>query len=75
MANFSHAQTVANTTWVVSHNLASDAVILDTMITDGSNAPLPEKILPSSVVATDDNTVTVGFSTARTGHARVVGNI
>jgi hypothetical protein len=75
MANYTHTQSSASTTWVVEHNNGDTAIVSDAMVDDGPNAPAMEKILPASVVSTNDNTMTITFSTARTGVVRVVGGI
>lgn len=75
MANYNFTQSVASTTWTVNHNNGDTAIITDALVDDGPNAPLMEKILPASVESTNANTLTVTFSTARTGAVRVVGGI
>lgn len=71
MRTYNHVQTSASDTWVVQHNLACPVTTSDTFI-DISGSMV--KILPESVVHTDNNTLTITFSTARTGVARVLGN-
>ena len=74
MLTYDHVQGSANTTWTITHNMGTDAVAVDVFVDDGPSAPDYEKILPLTVVATDTNTITVTFSVAHTGIARVVGN-
>jgi len=69
MAEFNHSQTGASASWAISHNLNSDTVVVDVFIDNGGNL---EKILPANVEHTDDNTLTVTFSSAQTGKARIV---
>jgi len=69
MSEFNHSQTVAASSWAISHNLNSDTVAVDVMIDNGGNL---EKILPANVEHTDNNTLTVTFSSAQTGKARIV---
>jgi hypothetical protein len=54
--------------WVVTHNLGTSAPVTD-CFTGGSP---DEKIMPVSVVATDNNTVTITWSSARAGRVYVV---
>lgn len=68
---YNFTETVLKTVWTITHNLDSDAVVVDVYIDNGPNGPLFEKILPQNVKATDDNTVVVTFSSNRTGVARV----
>lgn len=73
MAHFAltkaHAETfTASTSWVVQHNLGRVAPVVD-CFTGGSP---DEKIIPASVVATDENTVTITWSVATAGRVYVV---
>lgn len=70
MQTYDHNQTASSATWTISHNLNTDAVAVDVFINFGGNL---EKVIPASVEATDNNTVTVTFSSARSGRAHVVG--
>lgn len=65
---YNHVQAAANTTWTISHNLGAAMVALDCIVLEGGSL---EKILPLTVLETDTNTITVTFSTAREGFARV----
>jgi len=67
---FDHTQGSALATWTITHNLDSDAVVVDVYVND-SPGPDYTKILPLNVIATDDNTVTVTFTGTHTGVARV----
>lgn len=58
---------VANTTWIVSHNLGQKYV--NVTVYDSSDAV----IIPESITATDANTTTITFNTAITGTAVVMG--
>ena len=71
MQAYNHDQASGSSAWVVSHNLNTDAVAVDVFIDFGGNL---EKILPLSVDVTDNNTLTINFSSAQTGEARVIGN-
>lgn len=64
-----HTQSVASNTWTISHGLNKQSVLIDVMIDDGGTIT---KILPQSVEHTDNNTITVRFSSAYTGFARIV---
>lgn len=70
MQTYDHEQVSGSTTWTISHNLNSDAVAVDVFIDNGGNL---EKIIPLSIEATDDNTITVTFSSSQTGWAHVIG--
>ncbi len=69
MAQYNHTQSTAATTWTINHNLNSSVVAVDVMINNGPNL---EKILPADVQHTNNNTLTVIFSAAQTGKARIV---
>lgn len=69
MAEYNHEQTGAGTTWTITHNLGTATVAVDTFIDNGGNL---EKILPLSVEHTNNNTLTITFSVAQTGRARIV---
>jgi len=73
MQTYTHTQGSGSTTWTVTHNFNSDAVAIDVFVDDGPNSPSYDKILPDTVIRTDVNTITVTFSSSRTGVARVVG--
>lgn len=70
MSEHNHTQTVSSSSWTITHGLNSSTVAVDVMIDDGGNL---EKIIPANIVHTDDNNLTVTFSSAQTGRARVVG--
>lgn len=67
---YQHSQTSASTSWVITHNLGVAELAVDVVVDEGGNR---EKILPLDVVMTDDNTLTITFSSARTGSARISG--
>lgn len=71
MSEYNHTQGGSSATWTVTHGLNSDSVIIDVMIDDGPNTPEVDKILVAVEEVTDDQ-VTVTFSEAHTGFARVV---
>ena len=63
-----HTQSVASTTWVVTHNLNNLDVIVQ--VTDGES---PENIvIPYNIELTDANTTTITFPTAQSGKARII---
>jgi hypothetical protein len=66
---YNHTQGSANTTWTITHNLGATAVCIDVIVLEGGSY---ETIIPQSVVETNSNTVTITFSTAREGFARIV---
>lgn len=67
---FNHTQTTSSSTWTISHNLNTTAIVIDVFVDDSGDL---KKILPNTVVHTDDNTCTVTFTSNRTGRARVIG--
>lgn len=67
--SYIHTQTTAASTWTITHNLNSTEVNIDVIV---DNAGTREKILPQDITIVDANTVSVAFSTALTGSARVV---
>lgn len=69
---FNHTQGAANTTWTITHGLGTQDVAVDAMIYQGSPQSL-EKALPLTQVATSSNVVTITWSSAQSGIARVVG--
>jgi hypothetical protein len=70
MVFFNHTQISASTTWTINHNLNNPLVGCDVYVHDNG---VLEKILPLNVVTTSNNTLTINFSSARAGNARVVG--
>ena len=60
-----HAQTVAATTWTVSHNFNYQYVNVD--VYDGND----QIVIPTSITATDSDTITLTFSSAVSGNAIV----
>ena len=70
MQAYNHTQGSGSATWTITHNLGVDTVAIDVFIDFGGNL---EKILPAAVEMTDNNTVTVTFSSSQTGIARVIG--
>jgi len=71
MSSFNHSQGTSSTSWVITHNLDVGETVVDTLIDNGGNL---EKILPLSVIHTDNNTLTISFTAAQTGKARIIGN-
>ena len=69
-SEYNHVQTSASASWAVNHALASDSVAVDVMIDNGGNL---EKILPADIRIDDANNITITFSSAQTGKARIVG--
>jgi hypothetical protein len=58
----------ASDTWTIVHNLHGYPIVDVYVDYFGT----PTKILPASVTYTDQNTVTLTFSSARSGYATVV---
>ncbi len=65
---YSETVSVASTSWVIQHNLGTSTPVVDVY----SGGSPDEKILPASVIATNDNTVTIAWSIATTGRVYVV---
>lgn len=70
MNAYNHNQSSSSTAWTIIHNLNTPAVAIDVFV---DVAGTLTKILPASVVADNDNQVTVTFSSAQFGRARVIG--
>lgn len=70
MAEYNHFQTSAAILWIVPHNLGVSSIVNDVFIDDAGSL---KKVLPSSVVHSDDNTLRVTFSNAETGYVRIIG--
>lgn len=70
MAIHNHVQTSASATWTITHNFNVASVVVDVFVDFGGNL---EKILPLEIEHTNDNTLTVTFSSTQTGKARLVG--
>jgi hypothetical protein len=60
-----HTQSSANTTWTISHNFDYQYVNVD--VYDGND----QIVIPTSITATDSNTVTLTFGSAVSGNAIV----
>ena len=60
-----HAQTSANTTWTISHNFDYKFVNVD--VYDSND----QIVIPTSITATDTNTITLTFGSAISGNAIV----
>lgn len=57
--------------WVATHNLNNDTPLVDVMVSGFGGER--EKVLPTSIVATDANTVTVTFAGTQSGTVRIIG--
>ena len=68
-ASYNFSQSISASTWIIPHNLNSLNVVVDVYINNGGNI---EKIIPSNFQVTDANTLTVTFTSAQTGYARIV---
>jgi len=67
--SFRFEQTAANTTWTITHNLNSNAPVIDVWVDVSGDMT---KILPLTVTATSVNVITLTFSTAYAGIAKLV---
>lgn len=70
LGGYDHDQASASTSWTVTHGLNTQDVAVDCIIDNGGNL---EKAIPLTQVATSVNVVTVTWSAAQSGKARVVG--
>ena len=71
---YNHVQGSDQITWTITHNFGltvGDPVLVDVMIDDGPNAPEVDKIIVA-IEQASGNALTVTFSQARSGFARVV---
>ena len=64
-----HTQETPGTTWTITHGLDTDRVTIDCAIVVSDEYV---KALPESITYTDNNTVTVSWSSNQQGSARVV---
>ncbi len=66
--SYTHEQTVAATTWVITHNLHCKPAVTVYIEMDGAL----QVCLPNEVRIISDNEVQIEFTSARTGKARLV---
>lgn len=66
---YRHTQDTPSTTWVVNHKLGLDQPIIDVFVDDNGTTT---RILPVTVVVTDENNVTLTFTNAIAGSAEVM---
>ena len=71
MAEFNSALQ-SGSSWVITHNLNSDSVVVDAIIDNCTGCGDYEKIDPVSITKNSDNQLTVAFSESRSGYVRVV---
>ena len=69
MAEYNHTQGSLSSSWVITHNLGQDTVVNDVFVNVSGDLT---KILPLSVEHTDDNTLTITFSSSQQGYARII---
>lgn len=69
VTGFNFTQGSSSTTWTIPHNLDTDRVAIDTIVLNGSDY---ETIAPDTIEITDPNTVTVIWSSAQQGFARII---
>ena len=63
---YQHTESVASTTWTIEHKLNTTAPLVQVYDISGS------MILPDSVTATDESTITITFSVAISGSAIIM---
>lgn len=66
--SYTHTQDTPSASWVIVHNLGVYPIVDAWTMHDGDL----QKIIPAEVTHTDNNTVTLTFSVARSGFATVV---
>ncbi len=66
---FNFSQLTGSSSWVITHNLGTPAVAVDVFV--NFNGGL-EKIIPANIELTSNTVMTVTFSSAQTGIARIV---
>lgn len=69
MNGFNFTQASPSTTWTIVHGLNNTEPNVDCYIT---YLGVFQKVIPLNTIATDANTVTVTFSSAQSGNARVI---
>lgn len=67
--SFTHVQSVAASTWTITHNFGSKPLSEVRIPVNG----VLTKIQPSALVHTSDNVLTVRFTAPYTGEVRLVG--
>lgn len=70
MSSFDFTQGAASTTWTITHNLNVAETVNDVFV---DVAGTLTKVLPLTVTHTNDNVLTITFSSAQDGVARVIG--
>jgi hypothetical protein len=69
VGGYQHTQDTPSTTWVVPHNIGTNAPIVDCYIdVEGEQT----KIIPADVVVTSTLVVTIEFTTPQVGTAYVI---
>jgi hypothetical protein len=66
---FYFEQSTASTTWTITHNLQTNMPCVDFWVMDGGTYT---KIMPSSMIVSNANTLVATFSSAQAGRATVV---
>ena len=70
MASYNYYQPTLSNTWVISHNLNSTFLAIDTMMLSGNSVYV--KFEPAQVQIIDSNNISVSFNTPLSGRARIV---
>lgn len=65
---YKHTQSVASSTWTIVHNLGKKPIVDVVININGVNAV----VNPISIIHTDDNTLTISFSSPRSGTALLI---
>ena len=72
LGTYNFTQASPSATWTITHGLDTQDVAVDAFVYAGSPQQL-EKAIPLTQVATSVNVVTLTWSAAQSGRARVVG--
>jgi hypothetical protein len=70
MSEYNHDQSVASAIWSISHNLNVSETVNDVLVNINGTT---EKVMPLSIIHTDNNTLTISFVDPESGYARIIG--
>lgn len=72
LQTLNHVEAVASTTWTITHNFGENIVAVDSIVLNGGDL---EKVNPASITHTSDNVLTITFSVAQEGRARLIAGL
>ena len=70
--SFDHDQSSAANPWNINHGLGTTDIAVDVFIYVGSPEELT-KAMPAGITATDNNNISITWSSDQRGRARIVG--